>query len=68
MSGHWWFREGAGVLLKGQQADGRWDNKDEIVPTDTLDTCYALLFLRRGTAPVGDVITPRTDSRPDSAR
>jgi hypothetical protein len=68
ISGHWWFREGANVLLKGQQPDGHWDNKDEIVPTDTIDTCYALLFLRRGTAPVGDVITPRTDSKSDSAR
>lgn len=69
ISGHWWFKEGAEVLIKGQQADGRWDNKDEIVPTDTIDTCYALLFLRRGTAPVGDVITPRTDSsRAESGR
>ena len=68
ISGHWWFKEGATVLIKAQAGDGHWDNKDEIVPTDTLDTCYALLFLRRGTAPVGDVITPRTDSRPESAR
>lgn len=68
VASHWWFREGADTLLKTQQADGHWDNKDEIVPTDILDTCYALLFLRRGTAPVGDVITPRTDSRPEAAK
>jgi hypothetical protein len=60
---HWWYREGAEVLLKDQQADGRWDNKDEIAPTDLIDTCYALLFLRRGTAPVGDVMTPRVEPR-----
>jgi len=59
IGGHWWYREGAEVLLAGQQPDGRWNNMDEIAPADLLDTCYALLFLRRGTAPVGDVMTPR---------
>ncbi len=60
---HWWYREGAEVLLEGQDPGGFWDNKDEIAPTDILDTCYALLFLRRGTVPVGDVMTPRTGSK-----
>lgn len=64
ISGHAWYREGAEVLLGTQTANGSWDNKDEIAPTDTLDTCYALLFLRRGTASVGDVITGRTESKP----
>lgn len=66
ISGHSWYREGAEVLVSAQKADGSWDNRDEIVPTNTLDTCYALLFLRRGTASVGDVITGRTDSKPES--
>ncbi|HVR86829.1 MAG TPA: prenyltransferase/squalene oxidase repeat-containing protein [Planctomycetota bacterium] len=66
ISGHSWYREGAEVLLGGQKADGSWDNKDEIVPTNTLDTCYALLFLRRGTASVGDVITGRSEGKPNS--
>jgi hypothetical protein len=60
---HWWYKEGAEVLLGAQAADGKWDNKDEIAPSDILDTCYALLFLRRGTAPVGDVITPRAEPK-----
>jgi hypothetical protein len=59
---HYWYREGATVVLKDQRPDGSWDQKDEIAPTNILDTCYALLFLRRGTAPVGDVMTPRTDT------
>ncbi|HUR38000.1 MAG TPA: prenyltransferase/squalene oxidase repeat-containing protein [Planctomycetota bacterium] len=63
ISGHSWYREGAEVLLEGQKADGSWDNKDEIVPTDTLDTCYALLFLKRGTGSVGDVITGRSEGK-----
>jgi hypothetical protein len=60
---HWWYKEGAEVLLKEQQADGFWNTRNEIAPTDIIDTCYALLFLRRGTAPVGDVMTPRTDAK-----
>jgi hypothetical protein len=63
ISGHSWYREGAEVLLEGQKAEGSWDNKDEIVPTDTLDTCYALLFLKRGTGSVGDVITGRSEGK-----
>ncbi len=66
ISGHGWYREGAEVLVSAQKADGSWDNKDEIVPTNTLDTCYALLFLRRGTASVGDVITGRSEAKPES--
>jgi hypothetical protein len=61
---HYWYKEGAEVLLKDQVPDGSWNNRDEIAPTDIIDTCYALLFLRRGTVPVGDVMTPRADSKP----
>lgn len=66
ISGRVWYPEGAEVLLAGQKKDGCWDNADEIVPTDILDTCYALLFLRRGTASVGDVITGRSEAKPAS--
>lgn len=66
ISGHTWYREGAELLVDDQKADGSWDNKDEIVPTESLDTCYALLFLRRGTASGGDVFTGRTESKSDS--
>jgi len=60
---HYWYKEGTEVLLKDQKPDGKWDQKDEIAPSDILDTCYALLFLRRGTAPVGDVMTPRVEPK-----
>ena len=52
---HDWYREGAEVLLGDQLAEGRWpasadaltaEHEDEI-----LQTCFALLFLRRSTVP-----------------
>ncbi len=36
-----WYAEGARFLLDAQGADGRWHN--------TIDTCFAILFLRRAT-------------------
>lgn len=54
---HYWYREGAEVLVKAQQSDGHWDTKREVAPSDINDTCFALLFLRRGTVPIGDVMT-----------
>lgn len=56
---HYWFREGAEVLVKQQSDDGHWDRKADVAPTDICDTSYALLFLRRGTVPIGDVMTTR---------
>ncbi|MHC4608318.1 MAG: prenyltransferase/squalene oxidase repeat-containing protein [Planctomycetota bacterium] len=56
---HWWYKEGAEVLIAQQEGDGRWETGKEIVPCDNIDTCYALLFLKRGTVPIGDVMTPR---------
>ncbi|MBE3070176.1 MAG: DUF4159 domain-containing protein [Acidobacteria bacterium] len=41
---HNWFREGAEYLLKTQQPNGSWGG----IP----DTCFALLFLYKGRAPV----------------
>ena len=62
---HDWYREGAEYLLKAQTAPGGWpaaaksdnpDHEDEI-----LQTCFALLFLKRATvppqAPIGPVMT-----------
>ncbi|MBE3098363.1 MAG: DUF4159 domain-containing protein [Planctomycetes bacterium] len=40
---HNWFREGAARLLKSQTG-GHWDSLD--------DTCFALLFLYKGRAPI----------------
>jgi hypothetical protein len=38
---HKWYREGAEYLLSKQGAGGQWN--------DTVDTCFAILFLRRAT-------------------
>jgi hypothetical protein len=37
-----WFKEGANYLLRAQAADGSWN-------ANLLDTCWAVLFLRRAT-------------------
>ena len=64
---HVWFREGAEVMVRQQGADGGWDTKAEIPPSNVLDTCFALLFLKRGTVPIGDVLSPRTEPTPAPA-
>jgi len=46
-----WYDEGAGWLLEHQAANGSWSRS---VP----DTCFAILFLRRATAPLPGVATP----------
>ncbi|MBI5725012.1 MAG: DUF4159 domain-containing protein [Planctomycetes bacterium] len=43
-----WYKAGASLLLKSQQAGGQWGRGDRAIP----DTCYALLFLIRGRLPV----------------
>jgi hypothetical protein len=53
---HSWYVEGAIVLVALQDASGRWDTKREVNPSDLFDTCFALLYLRRGTVPVGDIL------------
>jgi hypothetical protein len=44
LGAHWWYPEGAKVLLDKQGADGKWNN--------VVDTCFAILFLKRATAPL----------------
>jgi len=44
-----WYREGAAQLLARQKESGSWDDKEKEQITKT---CFALLFLRRATAPV----------------
>ena len=41
---HNWYLEGAKKMLKDQKKDGKFKN--------TIDTCFALLFLKRATVPV----------------
>ena len=39
-----WYDDGARFLCTTQERSGRWSN--------TRDTCFALLFLKRATTPV----------------
>lgn len=45
---HDWYREGANQLLGIQDASGSWGG-------GVVDTCFAILFLRRATMPLTDV-------------
>jgi hypothetical protein len=56
---HDWYAEGSAVLVRIQRADGSWETQTEVPPCDVIETCLALLFLRRSTVPIGDVLTPR---------
>jgi hypothetical protein len=46
---HVWFPEMAESLLGNQGEDGSWNSKSTHRPEAVLDTCFALLFLRRAT-------------------
>ena len=49
---HAWYAEGARYLLKEQADNGSWN-------TNTCDTCFAILFLRKATSPLKQrVYTP----------
>jgi hypothetical protein len=75
---HDWYREGAELLLDAQQSDGSWEPPNPLngfgrpgqggqYRTVLLDTCFALLFLKRATVrpkqPVlpAPTITPREE-------
>jgi hypothetical protein len=46
MGTHKWYPEGAKVLIETQGADGHWGD-------GTIDTCFAILFLKRATRALG---------------
>jgi len=80
---HDWYREGATLMVGEQKDDGRWNPDGQVEQfgggpsggpspfrTDVLDTCFALLFLKRATLkpdqpvlapPAGPTTTPRGD-------
>ena len=51
MGTHWWYPEGAKVLLEKQAGGGNWGG--------VVDTCFAILFLKRATTP----LTPTEGSK-----
>jgi hypothetical protein len=46
-----WYTRGARYLIGRQDKDGKWVDSSSLRPKDVLGTCFALLFLKRGTAP-----------------
>ncbi len=46
---HLWYSEMGQYLLDTQKADGSWDSQSTHDPRDVLDTCFALLFLKKAT-------------------
>lgn len=55
IGGHGWYSEGATQLLKLQKGDGSWSRDFDTAwppqPFSNGNTCFALLFLTRATAP-----------------
>jgi hypothetical protein len=49
---HDWYDEGAHRLVKDQNADGSWHAGMQGTVGPMCDTCFALLFLARGTTPI----------------
>ncbi len=49
---HYWYNEGAEVLVEEQKDNGAWIKNDTHMPEDVINTSFALLFLDRATAPV----------------
>jgi hypothetical protein len=54
---HNWYIDGAKFLVGAQNAEGWWNGMGEPGPSDTIDTCFALLFLKKATMPVGVTLT-----------
>jgi hypothetical protein len=60
---HDWYREGAELLVSWQEPDGSWPT-----PQRGVDTCFALLFLKRATSRMrAPVITPRAGGHAERA-
>lgn len=51
-----WYRWGAEMLVANQMPQGHWDNGGYPAADPVIDTCFALLFLKRGTL-VADLTT-----------
>jgi hypothetical protein len=66
---HRWYNEIGQELINRQYKDGHWDSHSTHEPRDTLDTSFALLFLKRATAgaiPFGSVTGGSEDPPADN--
>ncbi|KAF0242817.1 MAG: hypothetical protein FD180_3712 [Planctomycetota bacterium] len=57
IGGNAWYVQGAQYLVDHQNKDGHWDSGTELEPRDVFDSCFALLFLKKATMPVGVTLT-----------
>ena len=67
---HNWYNEMGQELLNRQASDGHWNSGSTHQPKDTIDTAFALLFLKRatkGSIPFGSV-TGGSDDPPEDNR
>ncbi len=62
-----WYPDGAEHLLRIQQAGGAWSAGDSLPREPQVDTCFAILFLRRGTPPLKPVATGGVPKEPAGA-
>ena len=62
IGGHPWYRDGADVLVRKQKDNGHWGGTES-------DTAFALLFLRRASAPrqSGSAVDRRADAYADAS-
>jgi len=62
IGGHPWYRDGADVLVRKQKDNGHWGETES-------DTAFALLFLRRASAPrqSGSAVDRRADAYADAS-
>jgi hypothetical protein len=56
IGGHRWYSEGAEQILRSQKPDGSW-NAEGPEANSTWETCFAILFLKRATRPLEDVVS-----------
>ncbi len=66
---HNWYNEMGQELLNRQASDGHWNTRSSHAPMDTLDTAFALLFLKRatkGSIPFGSVTGGSEDPPSDN--
>ncbi|HEX7900053.1 MAG TPA: prenyltransferase/squalene oxidase repeat-containing protein [Planctomycetota bacterium] len=62
-----WYPDGANHLLSIEKPGGGWHAGDSIPREPHVDTCFAILFLRRGTPPLKPVATGGSKEAPPGA-
>ena len=70
LGGHHWYNEMASQLVGLQKDKGFWNSGTTLKPEEVLDTCFALLVLKRSTKggiPYGSITNPG-DSPPEDNR